>query len=84
MAIYNRWGDELKIVVNCGEVRPKQLSGPVTLVKVRYGDGAEDRWQFADFLKADGGWQEIKSSVEALQVSAISAAAMKSAISQAL
>jgi hypothetical protein len=83
MAIYNRWGDELKIVVNCGEVRPKQLNGPVTLVKVRYGDG-EDRWQFADFLKADGGWQEIKSAVEKLQVSAISADTMKSAISQAL
>lgn len=84
MAIYNRWGDELKIVVNCGEVRPKQLSGPVTLVKVRYGDGAEDRWQFADFLKADNGWEEIKAAVKSLPVSTISATAMKTAISQAL
>lgn len=84
MAICNRWGEELRIIVNCGEVQPKQFTAPVTLVKVRYNDGTGDGWQFADFLRADGGWLEIKAAIDALPVSTISETEMKSAISQAM
>lgn len=83
MAIYNRWGDEVKIIANCGDVTPKDFSTPVTLVQVEYDDH-DKRFQFADFLKADNGWPEIKTAVDALPVTAISSAALKTAINQAM
>ncbi len=84
MAIYNRWGDTLEIVVNYGQVYVEEDGVNATLVKVRYGPGAEDRFKFAETLKADNGWAEIEDAITALPVSIISARALKSAIMQAM
>jgi hypothetical protein len=84
MAIYNRWGDPLEIVVNYGQVYVKEDGVNATLVKVRYGTGAEDRFKFAETLKADNGWAEIEDAVTRLPVSTISASAKFKAIKQAL
>lgn len=84
MTIYNRFGDKLEIVVNYGQVYVKEDGVNATLVKVRYGPGAEDRFKFAETLKADNGIVEIEEAIKALPVSTISASAKAKAIKQEL
>lgn len=84
MAIYNRWGDPVEIIACMGKVSADGFNTPVTLVKVRYGPGAEDRYQFSEFLKADNGTKEIADAVSALPVSTITQKAKQKAIQQAM
>lgn len=86
MAIYNRFGDKLVIVQKCGEHQPKGFTAPVMLVGVKFDDEGENhlRYQFAEALKADGGWQEIKSAVDAATLNVVSGSSLVAAIQQAL
>lgn len=85
--IYQRFGSRVGIVGNCGQHKPDYLENPLTLVRVDYyGDGgAVDRmgYQFAEFLKADGGSLEIKAAVDAAPVVDLDPAELASAYFQA-
>lgn len=84
MAIYNRWGDELKIVKQYGKMQVLDFPVLVTLVSVEYKEDSRKRFQFAEFLKADDGVKEIEAAVSSLEVSDIygrdKALAIKSAL----
>jgi hypothetical protein len=65
MAIYCRWG-EVKIVAYYGEHQPDYLSFPWHLLSVKWSDslGTEKTFfQWAEVLKADNSWHEIKDAM---------------------
>jgi len=83
VAIYNRFSDELTIIANCGEHKPEEFVAPMTLVQIKYSDG-DDRYCFAEFLKANNGWLEIETALGNAPVVELDPASLKKAIRQAM
>jgi len=81
--IYTRWGEPVTVVAACGECQPAGFCAPVTLVRVQFGDG-DERYRFAQFLRADGGFSEILTAVQSARPVRLSAAALEVAIQQAM
>lgn len=65
--LYDRWGNTLVINGFLGEVHPDGYNAPVRLVEISYtdpsGDPINTTYRFAEFLKADGGINEIDEAV---------------------
>lgn len=62
--IYNRWGDVVEIIAQFEKHQPDYFDKQATLVLVRDSDGIRSRFHWAEFLRADDGWDEIKSVLE--------------------
>jgi hypothetical protein len=65
-------GTPVTILYNFGEHQPEYLNAPCTLVKLEYLDDAgpkantppnNQRFYWAEFLKAEGGWDEIQHAI---------------------
>jgi hypothetical protein len=61
--IYTRWNNEVKIIAQCGKLQPPYLSYPLYLARIEITFVNERqkmvRHEFINYLKADGGWNEI-------------------------
>jgi hypothetical protein len=68
MAIFTRFGREVRVTAYAGRHKVKGVPNPVELVQV-VGDGRdaqpgeEPHWRFAHTFKADGGWSAIAAAV---------------------
>jgi hypothetical protein len=60
--IFTRWGTPIRIIGDCGIQRPKGFVAPVTLCQVQLKDLEQD-YQFAEFLRATNGINEIAEAV---------------------
>lgn len=76
--IYTRWGIEFQIESAALDVEVDHLPAPVTLVRNKDG-----RFQFAEFLRADGGLNEVMEAVRAAEPLNISNQELEEAIKQA-
>ncbi len=81
--IYTRFGTEVELLAYCGKHQPKGFSVPLMLLHVRHRDDDSEGYQFAAFLKADGGINAIESAVDALPEVTLTGKALKAALKDA-
>lgn len=85
MAIYNRWG-EIEIIAYCGKHHSDYHRTEMTLLKVRWHDSLETEKEFycfAEFMKADDGWNEIRRTMYKVPELKLSAEKLKEAMIRA-
>ncbi len=61
--IFTRWETPIKIIADCGTQKPKGFVAPVTLCQVQGLIDQEQDYQFAEFLRATNGINEIDAAV---------------------
>lgn len=88
MTIYAKFGDKAKIVAKHGEHKPAYLKYPCQLVTLLFDTTESEPTAFtrpywADFLRADEGYQEIKQAIDSAELINLSPADLKKAFSQA-
>lgn len=81
--IYTPGGEPATIVANCGEHQVRGFCTPVILVRIQCSDG-DERYEFAPFLRADGGFPEILTAIQNARPARLSAVALEAAIRQAI
>ncbi len=88
--IYTRFGGNVTIKANCGTFQPADFhnqGGDLTLLQcdVFYSDSNEtkQRYTFAEFLKADNGWNEIRVAVQSAPVLELTGEDLDNAIGEA-
>ena len=90
--IYNRWGNPVEIVGNCGRHKPEGFIFDDLLLKLKYLDlgvvmeytDEDCGYYFRDFLKADNGIQEIHEAIKICERITLSGEELAEAIQEAL
>lgn len=66
--IYHRFGSPVQIIGNCGMFKRDEFEGePIVnnLVYIQFDNGSgKFGYAWAEFLRADDGWQEIKLAID--------------------
>jgi hypothetical protein len=81
--IYTRWGSKIKICINCGQHQPQEFRAPITLLRVKHIETQEFDYQFAEFLRADKGYNEILQAIEVAETEILTGRDLKKALRKA-
>ena len=76
--IYTRWNQVVSFEGLVTDVEVEHLEAPVTLVKCDDG-----RFRFAEFLRADGGYNEINAALRDVPALNLSSSELEVAIKEA-
>lgn len=78
--IFSRFGCKLTITADCGEHKAKGFPRPVQVVRATRADDGAECYYFAHFLRADGGFGEIQTSINAATKIDLTKAELKTAL----
>lgn len=82
--IYNRWGDSLKLLHQVQQFKPIGFVTPVTPVWTFCETTDQQRWYFAETLRADNGLLEITEALKELPAIEVSQSDLRRIIKEAL
>lgn len=83
MAIYNRWGSEVRISAYHGKHKPKWANFPMMLVSVHYLAENVTGFQFVSALRATDGINEIEAAIDKLPETSLDEKSLKMALKEA-